>query len=334
VGAFSALALFASVVLHELSHCLVARARGLAVQRITLFIFGGISTLKGEAQRAWDEFLVGIVGPLTSFALAAAFWAALRALSPGDTPLGAALAYLAFVNLLLGIFNLLPGFPLDGGRVLRPLIWAVTGSFSRATTIAAYIGQLFGFLLILWGVSHALGGDILGGLWIAFIGWFLNGAAEAAGQQEALAETLRGVRVADVMNPDLPLARPETTVAEFVYEHAPRRGRRALLVVDDGALLGLVTLADTQKAPETAWGVTPVRAIMTSAPLKTIAHDADVQSAVQLLADGTLNQLPVVKNGELVGLLTRADIVRLLQLRQELHLRHLSGKAPGSDAKP
>ena len=182
LGAVAALLLFVSVLLHELAHSLVARARGLRVDSITLFIFGGVSTISGEARTARDEFLIAVVGPLTSLALAGLFWAIENVL-PAETATGAIAGYLASANLLLGLFNLVPGFPLDGGRVLRSIIWAVTGDMVRATRIASYVGQAVAVVLIAWGAVSALRGDVFGGLWIGFIGWFLNSGAQEARRQ-------------------------------------------------------------------------------------------------------------------------------------------------------
>jgi Zn-dependent protease/predicted transcriptional regulator len=321
VGIIAALALFGAVLLHELSHSFVALARGHGVHSITLFIFGGVSNLTTEAEDPKDEFLISVVGPLTSFAIAAVCWLAAQALRAGDSPLGAILSYLAFINVMLGVFNLVPGFPLDGGRVLRSLVWAATGSLRRATEIASYVGQGVGFLMIFWGVAQVLGGNFLGGLWIGFIGWFLNNAAEATRQQQVLQEGLRGARVAEVMNPHPPIASPTMSVQEFVFDHVVRQGQRALLVVDGERLVGLVSITDAKKEPQGAWATTPVGAIMTPVPLKTVSPDADVNSTLRLLVEGSLNQVPVVRDGRLVGLLSRADIVRFLQLREELGLR-------------
>ncbi|SRR5579884_1119530 len=332
LGIVCALALFAAVLVHELSHSLVAISRGQAVRSITLFIFGGVSNLESEAEAPQDEFLISIVGPVTSFVLAGVFWLLLHAVSPRNSPLGAALSYLAFINLLLGVFNLVPGFPLDGGRVLRSIIWATTGSLRRATDIASFVGQGVGFLLILWGVSRLFGGDFLGGLWIAFIGWFLNNAAEATRQQQVLREDLRGIRVAEVMNPHPPLTGPETTVQEFVFDRVLREGERAVLVADQGALLGIVSITDAKSLPQQDWATTPVRAIMTPTPLKTVSADDDLNGALKLLVEGTLNQLPVLRAGQVVGLLSRSDVLRFLQLREELHIRQMPGRAPRSAA--
>jgi Zn-dependent protease/CBS domain-containing protein len=318
LGIAAALGLFVSVLIHEFSHSFVALARGLHVRSITLFIFGGVSSIAGEAQRSLDEFLIAVVGPASSLVLAAVFWAAGRAAGLDGTPLGAFLGYLAFINLILALFNLVPGFPLDGGRVLRSIVWATTGSLRRATQVASYLGQGFGFVLIFWGVSRLFGGDVFGGLWTAFIGWFLNSAAESERQQQALTEDLRGVRVAQVMNPQPALAEPTMTVQEFVYDHVVRRAERALLVVDAGELLGIVTITDAKQVPQELWAATPVRRIMTAVPLKTVPAEADLAAALKLMVEGALNQVPVVDDGRTVGLLARADMLRFLQLRDEL----------------
>jgi len=179
LGAVATLLLFASVLVHELGHSLVARARGVRVDNITLFIFGGVSNITREPSTARDEFLISVVGPLTSFALAGLFWVFGRLLTP-DSAEGALVRYLVNTNLLLGLFNIVPGFPLDGGRVLRSIIWGVTGNMWRATQIASYVGQAVAFVLIGLGLLSALTGDIGGGIWIAFVGWFLNSGAEAS----------------------------------------------------------------------------------------------------------------------------------------------------------
>jgi Zn-dependent protease/predicted transcriptional regulator len=329
VGIITALALFASVLVHELSHSFVALARGHGVHSITLFIFGGVSNLKSEAESPKDEFLISIVGPLTSFAIAAGCWLLLQMLPVDDSPPGAILDYLAVINVMLGAFNLLPGFPLDGGRVLRSLIWAATGSLRRATAIASYVGQGVGFLLIFGGVWQVLGGNFLGGLWIGFIGWFLNNAAESTRQQQVVQEGLRGARVAEVMNPQPPIASPALSVQEFVFDHVVRQGQRALLVIDGGRLAGLVSITDAKKEPQASWATTAVGAIMTPTPLRTVSPEANVADALQLMVEESLNQVPVVQADRLVGLLSRADIMRFLQMRDELGLR-----PPPADGTP
>jgi Zn-dependent protease/predicted transcriptional regulator len=328
VGVVSALALFGSVLIHELSHSFVALARGQGVHSITLFIFGGVSNIKGEADEPKDEFLVAVVGPLASFGLAGLFWLVDQALALGNSVPGAILSYLSFVNLILGAFNLLPGFPLDGGRVLRSIVWAVTNSLQRATQVASVVGQGIGFLMIFWGVSQMFGGHFFNGLWTAFIGWFLNGAAESVRREQVVKENLRGVRVAELMDNQPGMTAPDLSIHEFVFEHVLRQGRRALLVAQGERLLGIVSITDAKKVPQEQWVSTPVGEIMTPAPLKTVSPGADMNNALQLLVDGTLNQLPVVDNGQLVGMLSRADLLRFLQLREELDIRRMPGRRP------
>lgn len=324
VGVISAVALFASVLVHELSHSLLALARGLGVHSITLFIFGGVSRVSEEAEDPTDEFVIAAIGPLTSFALAVGFWVAQQLLRPGNTPLGAVLMYLTAINALLGAFNMMPGFPLDGGRVLRSVIWAVTGSLHRATTIASYFGQAIGLTLIVLGGAQILSGNFLGGLWIGLIGWFLNRGAESSRRQLVVREALHGLRVLDLMDRDLDIAGPDMSVHEFVVGHVVRRGKRALPVVENGRVLGIVSLTDAKELPPRDWVRTPVRAIMTRAPLKIVSPQADASHALSLLLEGDLNQLPVLTNdGRLVGLLTRSEILRVVQVRRELEVTEL-----------
>jgi Zn-dependent protease/CBS domain-containing protein len=331
LGVSAALLLFASVLVHELSHSLVARSRGLKVDSITLFIFGGVSNLTTEATTPGDEFLVAVVGPISSILLAGIFWSVGQTM-PSVSPVGAVVGYLAFINLLLGGFNLVPGFPLDGGRVLRSLVWGATGNLQRATEVASYAGQAVGWLLIVWGFARLLGGDFLGGVWTAFIGWFLNSAAESTRHEAAQRETLRGVPVSSLMDQAPAVATAGLSVHDFVFEQVLQHGHRALPIVEDGRLEGIVTLGDAKKLPQDAWPTTPLAAIMTGAPLKTVAPDTELTAAIGLMAESRLHQLPVVQDGQVVGMLSRADIVRFLQLRQELHLadRRVSPRQRGS----
>jgi Zn-dependent protease/CBS domain-containing protein len=322
LGILGALGLFVSVLVHELSHSFVALARGMKVHSITLFIFGGVSNLQGEAEEPKDEFLVSVVGPVSSFVLAILFWGLQRPFSTPVSPIGAVLGYLAFVNLMLGAFNLVPGFPLDGGRVLRSLVWGATGSMRRATQVASYAGQAVAFLFIFWGLSRMFGGDFLGGLWTAFIGWFLNNAAESTRQQQIIEEHLRGIRVTQVMDPQPPVVAPGLSVHDFVFDHVLQRGERAVLVSQAGRLAGIASITDAKRVPQSAWSSTPVGQIMTRAPLRTVPSTGDLAVALKLLTESGLHQAPVLDDdGTVLGMLTRADILRFLQYRDEVGLR-------------
>src|SRR6266851_4520454 len=228
LGIVSALLLFASVLIHELSHSVMAMKRGLAVHSITLFIFGGVSAIAGEPCAAKDEFAISVVGPLTSLALSACFWGLGLALGTSDTPAAAVTLYLAFINLALGIFNLVPGFPLDGGRVLRSVLWGATHNFRRATQIATYVGQAFGFLLIGWGLLRLLSGDFLGGMWTAFLGWFLNSAAEAT-------------RHTELMTPRSLTSVPAETTLRSALRDLADQDIYEIWVTEDGRVVGLLT---------------------------------------------------------------------------------------------
>jgi len=320
LGIIAALLLFASVLVHELGHSLVAGARGLRVENITLFIFGGVSSIAKEASTARDEFLIAVVGPLISLLLAGVFWV-FGQLMPPASAVSALANYLALANLLLGLFNIVPGFPLDGGRVLRSIVWGVTGDLSRATRIASYVGQAVAFVLITWGVVQALTGDFFGGLWIAFIGWFLNSGAEASRQQVTVRSVLEGAPVTTVMDASPEAAPPGLSVRDFVLEHALRHGQRALPVVEDGRLVGIVSITDAKHLDQDAWATTPVGEVMTRMPLKTLTPQADLTAALELMVENNIHQLPIVSNGALVGMLSRGDVMRYLQLGRELHTR-------------
>jgi len=327
-GVLSALFLFGSVLIHELAHSLVAQSRGLPVHGITLFIFGGVSSLGAEAKAAKDEFFIAVVGPVTSLVLAGLFAALWLIVSDRNTPLTAILVYLALINGLLGIFNLLPGFPLDGGRVVRAVLWGATGNLAKATNIAAGVGQIMAFALIGWGVFQVLSGNFVGGLWIAFVGWFLSGAANSSRRQTAFQEALRGIPVSEVMEPDPETVEPETRVDVLVRECFLQRGRRALPVHEDGRLVGIVTLTDVKEVSPEQWPTTRVAEIMTREPLYTVSPDADVAEALRLLAEHRLNQILVTAEGTTAGLLSRADVIRHIQLLSELGF---AGRSRGGD---
>jgi Zn-dependent protease/CBS domain-containing protein len=311
LGALGALLLFASVLVHELGHSLVAGTRGLRVDNITLFIFGGVSSITREPSTARDEFLIAVVGPVTSLVLAGVFWG-IATLLPVGSSTSAVARYLGYTNLLLGLFNIVPGFPLDGGRVLRSIVWGLSGSMVTATRIASYVGQAVAFLLIAWGVIDVVSGDLFGGLWIAFIGWFLNSGAEASRQEIKAQSALAGVPVSTIMQPSPDAVAPEVTVSEFVLEHALRRGQRALPVVSSGQLVGIMSITDAKHLRQEAWATTPVGDVMTHRPLKTLGPDADLAAALQLMADADIHQVLIVREGAVVGMVNRADIMRYL----------------------
>lgn len=322
LGAVSALLLFGSVLVHEFSHSLVARALGMHVRDITLFIFGGVSNIAGEATTARNEFLIAVVGPLTSLALAAVFWLSAQSLGGTTvfdllfgstrnlrsmTPLAAILNYLASINLLLGVFNLVPAFPLDGGRVFRSILWGVTHRFDRATTIAATVGQGFGYLMIGLGMVRLVLGDLGGGVWTMFIGWFLSQAAGAARRDRQLRESLRGVQVRQLMDPHVALIDARASLHQLVFEHLLRSDRRRLIVTKDAQPVGVVEAAAVKTVAREAWPTTAVEQIMSPIAFN-VAPESDAAELLDRLSDRT-SLVPVIDSGQLIG---GVDIARVL----------------------
>lgn len=318
IGIIAAVLLFASVLLHELAHSLVARRRGLKVDSITLFIFGGVSNLTQEPLNAGDEFAIAIVGPLTSLVLAAVFFVVAQFFAP-QSLVGLIFGYLASANALLGVFNLVPGFPLDGGRVFRSIVWGASHSLRRGTLVASYAGQAVGWLLIAYGVLSIFGGGLINGVWLAFIGWFLNNAAESTRQEQTLRETLAGVTAASLMDTPAVVVPPDLSVQDFVMDYVMRRGVRAAPIVDaSGRVLGIVSLTDARHISHQAWPTTRVDQIMTRAPLTTLMPSEEVSGAIGLMAQKGLHQLPVVDDGRVLGMLNRDHVLRWIQLKHEL----------------
>ncbi len=336
--ALAAAVLFlASVLVHEMSHALVGRLFGIEIPRITLFVFGGMAQMR-EEPKAWrPELLMAIAGPLTSAALGFAFvglaWASAgplhlgsgedaRAVAAALGPWPTLLLWLGPINIVLAIFNMVPGFPLDGGRVLRAIIWGATGNLHRATQWAAFCGQLIAWLLIASGFAMALGlrvpwfgTGLFSGLWLALIGWFLNNAAAQSYRQLLIRETLADVPVARLMKRGADSVAPTISVHDLVERHVLPGEQRAFAVVERGGLVGLVSLRDVHKLPRSEWEATAVREIMTpAAELAVVAPGDSAANALALLSERQVNQLPVVEHGEVRGLLRREDVLRWLSL--------------------
>ncbi|MCY4530094.1 MAG: site-2 protease family protein [Chloroflexi bacterium] len=316
-GFVCALSLFVSVLLHELAHSLVAIRRGYRVEGITLFLLGGVSSIASESRRATDDFVISVVGPLSSLAIAAVIGVVVVA-SGGSSPVYAAVEYVAIINLLLGLFNLLPAFPLDGGRVLRAAIWAVTGSFRRASAISTRSGQVVGLLLVGFGVYQVIQGNALQGIWVVLVGWFLNRAASASRGQDEVAHALEGVTVGDVMDVAPPTVEPNVTIHQAVFDHLVLGSVRALIVCEGERVLGILSITDVQKVPQALWGARSVRDAMTPAPLKSLSPDDGLDDALSLLGENAIHQAPVLMGERLVGLLNRAHVIQYFhQMREQ-----------------
>jgi Zn-dependent protease/CBS domain-containing protein len=321
MGIIASLMIFVSVLIHELAHSLVAQRRGIPVKSITLFILGGVSNLEDEPSKPSAEFSMAIVGPLTSFVLALIFFGLSYIPQIAGSPGNAVLSYLAIINLFLGAFNLLPGFPLDGGRVLRSIIWGSTGDLLKATNIAGIVGQVLGWILIGVGILFIFWFGLFTGLWLAFIGWFLNSSADASRKEIALRERLSLIKVREIIHPNPEIIGPQTTVEEMVRNIFSMHHGRAVPVCRNDKLVGIVTITDVKKLPQERWAATPVEEIMSREPLYTVSPEDNVNTAMKLLMQHDINQVLVKQEEKCAGLLSRADIINHLQFTQELGLR-------------
>jgi Zn-dependent protease/predicted transcriptional regulator len=314
LGIATSLLFFASVLFHELCHSVVALHYKLPVKSITLFVFGGLSAIEREPSKAGQEFQMAIVGPLSSLVLAGVFWAIVRWGHPGEA-IAAMCTWLALINLLLGLFNLIPGFPLDGGRVLRGIVWGITGDFKKASRIASGSGRFFAYVMILFGVWQALKGNWFGGLWLAFIGWFLLEAAKESYVQVALRDSLTGVRADDVMVRDIPTVTRNTSIDEYIHQ-VLRTGRHAHIVVGGDRPSGLVSLQSARDVPREEWTNTSVQAVMIPFDkVQSAAPDEPVLQVLQRMQTSDIDQMPVVSDGHIVGMIGRDSILRVLQTR-------------------
>jgi Zn-dependent protease/predicted transcriptional regulator len=318
VGAATAVMLFASVLLHELGHSVIALRYKVPVRSITLFIFGGVAQIESEPPSPPAEFWIAVAGPFVSFLLAGIFAALQRAAGAAE-PLLALAKYLAYINGALGLFNLIPGFPLDGGRVFRAVVWGATHNLHRATLIAANVGRVIAFLFIGYGVWQVFTGNVGNGLWIAFIGWFLVTAASAQLQQERVEGLLAGHRVVEAMRRDYTSVDAGTTLEAVVDQHIIGSGRRSVVVGRDGSVAGLLTVHRIKEIPRSTWPTTPVAAAMIPLDqMKRIRPDAEMTSALKEMDRDGVNQLPVMDGGHLEGLLSRDDVISFLRTLTEL----------------
>jgi Zn-dependent protease len=318
-GLLAAVLLFATVLLHELSHALVALANGVPVSSITLHVFGGMSQLEREPDHPGIEFVVAVVGPITSFALAGVLALAALATEPGSGP-RALLRYLATVNLVVGVFNLVPGFPLDGGRILRAALWRLKGDLQWATRMAAGAGSGFALLLIAFGILRSLSGEFLGGLWLVMIGLFLQQAARASYEQLTIRQLLAPLRVRDVMTREVIQVPPELSIDRAVDDVFWRHHVSSLPLVDHGHPVGILALRDIKTVPRERWSGTSAQSIMRPLNDTLVMRPSDsVWDALQRLSRNGLGRAAVLDNGRLVGYLSMKDILHILTLGLKEH---------------
>ncbi len=335
----ASLLFFASVLAHELAHSVVAKSQGIPVRNITLFLFGGVSNIQREPTSPGAEFVMAIVGPLTSLILGVIFLLLSGATAAGlDViagtatgplaqldPLSTLLMWLGPINILLGVFNLIPGFPLDGGRVLRSVLWAITKNLRLATRWATWIGQMVSWLFIITGIAMIFGlsmpffgTGLIGGLWLAIIGWFLHSAAIQSYQQVVVDDLLEGVPVSRLMQSNAPSVQPDISVSTLVHDHIIGASERAFPVVQGDRLVGMVSVEDVRKVDRTAWDTTTVSQIMQPSDQIAVATpQEDAAEAMKELGSRNVHQMPVVQDGQLLGMLRQQDIVMWLQLHSD-----------------
>jgi Zn-dependent protease/CBS domain-containing protein len=320
-GVVSALLLFASLLAHEISHSVVARAKGIPVEGITLFIFGGIARTRMEASSPGDEFQIAGIGPVTSFVIGLMF-AGIFAL--GHT-LGwprlvlVAAQYLAFINVVLAVFNLLPGFPLDGGRLFRAILWKVTGNLTRATRIATLAGQWFGFALVAFGLLRAFQGFVMGGLWLVFIGWFLRNAAAQSYRQHVVQSMLEGVSANQAMTRDPHTVPADISLGSLMDDYILRERYLAYPVMEQARPVGIITLHQVRDVPRNDWENRTVAEVMAPLDKLEVRPEDSMLRVLEKLQASPVRRVLVVRNGHLEGILTANDVAGWLERARQLN---------------
>jgi Zn-dependent protease/predicted transcriptional regulator len=322
VGVFTSVLFFASLLFHELAHSVVAQHYQIRVLSITLFIFGGVASIERDPSRAMQEFNIAIAGPLSSGLLAFLF-VGLAAIFPANETVKSSAIWLGSMNGWLALFNLLPGFPLDGGRIFRAILWGATKNFSRATRIAGSSGRLIAYAMILVGGFAVFKGSLAPGLWSVFIGFFLLNAAQESVAQVAIRETLSGLRAADVMSHEVPTVGRATSLEEYGAE-VLRTGRRCHLVITDDRLVGMMNVHTLNAVPREEWAHNSVQAVMI--PRERIlwaTPDEPLLGLLERLLSADVNQMPIVSGSDdgaaqIIGMVSRDSILRVMQTRSEL----------------
>lgn len=313
----TSLLLFGSVLFHELGHALLALRNRIPVKSITLFFFGGVAQIEREPETPGAEFRIAIAGPLASLTLAMSF-GGLWLLSQDFNLLAVPSMWLARVNLTLAIFNLIPGFPLDGGRIFRAIIWKLTGKMGQATRLAANTGRVVAFGFMGFGVLNLIQGNFSNGLWFIFIGWFLQNAASSSYVQSNLKDSLEGVPVQRVMTRDFARVTHLISLRRLIDEYVLARGTSHFVVTDGFRTLGLLSLRDIAAIPQRQWPyLTAEKAMTPIERITAITPDTELLEALHMIERDNLNGLPVVEGGEVIGTLSRMDILRYLDLRRK-----------------
>jgi Zn-dependent protease/predicted transcriptional regulator len=316
-GLIATLLFFSSILAHELSHALVARRSGIDIKEITLFLFGGMAKMSREASDPLTELKIAVAGPLSSFALAIIFWVVRNVISPGMTQ--AVFDYLAWINVALAIFNLVPGYPLDGGRILRAVVWWRTGSVRRATKWASDIGKGFAWALIVLGGLQIFSGALIGGLWLLFIGMFLRGMAEGGYQEVLMRQALHGVRVREVMVENAVSVPPDLPADQLAEKFFLKYGYGGFPVTEEGKPIGIITLSQLRDVPDEKIKTETVRQVMS--PIDSdlsIDPQASLVDALQRMLQTDSGRLLVIDGDKMIGMITKTGLMRFLEIRRVL----------------
>lgn len=322
-GLVTSLLYFSSVVIHEMSHSLVAIREDIKIKDITLFFLGGVSKMESEPKSAGDEFRMAIAGPLSSLILGGIFLGIFYWFrDPVNTTqqfISAVAYYIGYINIFLGVFNLIPGFPLDGGRVFRSIIWASTKDLTRATKIASSLGRGFGYLFIAIGVFQIFTNNFANGIWLAMIGWFLESAAIGSYSQLIIQETLKGHKAREIMSESCKVISPALPIETFVNEVMLKSDQRCFPVGSEERTEGLVTLSDIKKISQDEWPMTSVSQAMTPFDqVKAVSPDEDLKTVLQIMAENNINQVPVIEDHRIVGMIARDNLINFIHIRNQL----------------
>jgi len=316
IGLLTSIIFFISILLHELGHSIIAKQYKVKVKRITLFIFGGVAEIAKEPPKSSAEFWIAIAGPITSFLLAGIFYL-LEQLFISNDYIKASMIYLAYINFLLAVFNLIPGFPLDGGRVFRAIVWGITKNLKKATTIAANVGRFFGFLFIMVGIFQIFQNNFIDGIWIAFIGWFLESAAVSQIQRQALDELLSEHIVSEAMSTDLGIVYPDSNIQEIIDNHFIGANRRCLMVKENDSFIGFITPNQINSVPKEERHIRTIKEVMVpESDIIKINAESQLLDALKLMDENGIAQIPVIEEGNYTGILSRDSIIKFML---ELH---------------
>lgn len=311
---------FISVLIHEMSHSLVARRKGTSVEKITLFLFGGMAQIEKEPETPYGELIMAIAGPAASFVVAAIFgviWFFTKNIALVREPVG----YLAIVNIVLGVFNILPGYPLDGGRILRSIIWKVTGNLERATFIASTVGRVIGFMVIAVGIFFILTGNFLNGVWLAFIGWFIQSSAQMGYRQLIFETSIKGIKVRDIMNENIVNVTKDITIQDLVDDYFMKYKFGRFPVIEDEKtqrFIGVISLHDIKGVSKEEWPEVKIGDIVKSvSESEKVDMSMEISDAIKKMGKNDLGHLVVMSGDKLRGIITKSDVMRFIRIRSE-----------------